>query len=218
MYSAFRNAAVAALVLLAFQPQFCAAQWHSGDWAFGASTALPTGVSAVLLSNAQQNAIGSAVSTLDAYEYKGGSEICYQLSSSLQLHGGVGIGMTQFARQNGTAEDPQSTACLAIGLRSYLKAANEVSPYLGFQLSYSMMPSRTSGTTDTKCSLLMAALNFGVEAFVSKHVAVFSQIGLSYGSASLSQTTNSALGSIEQIGTITTLGLANSALGLHLYW
>ena len=193
-------------------------QLHGGDWGFGASTALLPGQHAVVLSTVSQNNIGSAQSMLGSYQYSTGSELSYMLSPTMQLQGGLGVGLVSFAKENGTAEDPRTTAALQLGVRNYLRNGSDVSPYLSLMLGYSLMPTVAIANSDTKCSIVSASLAFGAEAFVAKHAALYTQLGLSFASAAVQLTTAGALGTTTQSGTVTTIGLGASAVGLRIYW
>jgi len=195
----------------------CVAQVHQGDWGMGASIALPSGLSSMVVSNNGSGSGGPAIANASTFTYTGGSEFAYQFNSSMQFVAGLGIGLVSFATNSGTPANSQTTVSIALGVREYLKPGAEVSPYVGGNLSYTIIPTVNKGAGDVSGSLFMIGGCFGVEAFIAKHAALFSQMGIGYTSGSASLKTTGVTGTTMS-GSVGTLSLGGSAIGFHLYW
>ncbi len=211
------NVLIVALVFLVMSGSIVTAQVESGMWGMGAAMALPSGVAASVVSSSG-NAGGSAIGQAASFTYTGGSEVCYQINRNLQLDGGIGIGLVSFGVSTGTAADSRTTISIAAGGRYYTRTPSDVSPYLGAGLSYTIIPTITSGNSEVSGGVFMINACFGVEAMLAKHVAVFSQLGVGYNSGSISSKSTVGGSSTTVSGSVNTLSLGGSAIGLHIYW
>ncbi len=205
----FRSVSLA-LILFVCSSAALRAQGHQGDMALGASVGLPSGIAASVMSNTGTGS-GSTIGLVNL-TVSGGSMFSYGLSSNLELQAGLGIGLISYSTSSSTQTAPPSRNLISImvGVRDYLKNSSDVSPYVGGQLGYSMMPE----VNNVSGSMFMLDAFFGVQAHISKNVAMFTQIGLGYVSGSVTlktgQTTNSA--------SENTISLGGSAIGLNVYW
>lgn len=205
----FRSVSLA-LILFVCSSAALRAQGHQGDMALGASVGLPSGIAASVLSNTGSTG-GSAVGLVNL-TVSGGSMFSYGLNSNLELQAGLGIGLISYSTTSSSQTAPPSRNLISImvGVRDYLKNNSDVSPYVGAQLGYSMIPE----VNNISGSMFMLDAFFGVQAHISKNVAVFTQMGLGFVGGSVSLKT----GQGTTTGSETTISLGGSAIGLNVYW
>ncbi len=207
--------------LLAFLLLCCTsayAQLHSDDWAMGATMSLPAGMSAMAVSHVDSASGGPAISKVSSFTYTTGSEIRRMLTSSTQLCVGLGVGLVSFSTSAGTPPDSRTTVAASLGLRQYLKPSAEVSPFFGINAGYTIIPTVIRGNSETNGSLLMGGVCFGVQAFISKSVAVFSQMGLAYTSGSMTEKLTGIIGTTTTTAGESAISLGGSAIGFCIYW
>jgi len=188
-------------------------QLRQGMMGFGASMALPSGITSSVIYNGGgvgPNALGQL-----GFAYTGGAHFAYVLNNSMEIQAGLGYGSAGFSVSTGTAPESQSTVSFMAGVRHLFNTQAETTPYVGANLSYTALPTiKQSETASLSGSLLTFVACVGAQGYISKNVSCFAQMGLGYNSGSVI----SKNGNTEFKAGVSTLSLGGSCFGMCVYW
>lgn len=187
---------------------------RSGMMGFGASMALPSGITSSVIYNGGGGAGPNALGQL-GFAYTGGANFAYVLNNSMEIQAGLGYGSASFSVSAGTAPESQSTVSFMAGVRHLFNAQAETTPYVGANLSFTALPTiKQSSTSEISGSLLTFVACIGAQGYIAKNVSCYAQMGLGYNSGSVKSKANNA----EFTAGVSTLSLGGSCFGMCVYW
>jgi hypothetical protein len=189
-------------------------QTKSGMMSIGAAVAIPTGLSASLVSTDGNGGNGTPLGQLNI-TVTGGTNFSYVLNSSMELICGIGVFLSSYSVPTGTAPDSKTTLGIAVGGRMYLRENARVAPFLSAEIGYMVPPRiKTSETNGVDFSLLTVSAGFGVQAFITDNIAFSTQLGIGYSSGSASVKSSTATNTYSTNG----IQLGGGTIGVRIYW
>ncbi len=178
-----------------------------GDFGLHAGAALANGVNVTV-------GVPSGVLSEVAITTTSSAGFAYMLSKDFQLEFGFGfLSVTPLAGEDADV-DALSTISVMVGGKLFFEDQGPVRPYGGLNVSYSVLPTIESGTTETSSNFMSVGGVFGAMGFIneSETVALFIQVGAAYNSFS-----STFKNGEEMKSTASSFNLGGSAIGGMIY-
>ena len=142
----------------------------------------------------------------------------YCINPNMDLKIGLGFLRKSTEYSNQDVQDKPTTDIYFEGmLRYFLSKGKDFNPYIGGDLLYYMLPESTSGAYKASPSLLGLAAIFGVQGNLTKQLAVYAHLGLTFSQGKVAYTPVSTSGAAYDY-TYTEISLMTSAIGAVFYF
>jgi len=142
--------------------------------------------------------------------------ISYTLTKDFELGAGVTFKNISYTVPDGMEEpDSESTVGFYVYGCYYLYEGEYVSPYLGVEFDYLAEPTQKLEGMDLDVSELGVGFSFGAQAFITKGIALWTDIGVYYGINSSTYKPNNGE---EREHSTNTLQLLTTSVGASFYF